>query len=70
MCEGEEMQTNPKFLTLPEAAQETGFSHWTLRKFLHDGKLTRYRLGSRVLLDRSEVMSLLRPQKIEPEVTR
>lgn len=54
-------QTN--FLTVEEAAQFVGLSHWTLRSWLHKGRLTKYKSVSRTLVNRSELLELLKPKK-------
>lgn len=54
------------FLTVDEAAQLTGYSHWTIRRWLEPGgKLTRYRAGSRVVVSRSELLELVKPKAEE-----
>ena len=46
-----------------EAAAWARLSHWTIRGWLRDGKLTRYRIGGRVLISRSELASLIKSNK-------
>lgn len=55
---------NTDFLTVEAAAQLAALSHWTLRRWLHLGRLTRYRLGKRTLVSRVELLQLLRPVKV------
>lgn len=58
------MQRTEDFLTVDEAAQLVGLSHWTIRKWLHTpGKLTCYRSASRTLVNRAELLDLVKPQK-------
>jgi excisionase family DNA binding protein len=59
------MQSKEDFLTVDEAARLTGFSHWSIRRWLRvsPGKLTRYKIGSRVVVSRSELLALLEPKK-------
>ena len=60
------MQSNAEFLTVDEAAQLTGFSHWSIRRWLgaFPPKLTRYKIGSRIVVSRSELLALLEPKKV------
>lgn len=51
------------FLTVDEAAQLTGYSHWTVRRWLDSGRLTRYRAGVRVVVRRGELLELVKPRK-------
>lgn len=51
------------FLTVDEAAELVGLSHWTIRKYIHDGKLQRYRSLSRTVVSRSELLELVKPKK-------
>jgi excisionase family DNA binding protein len=55
-----------EFLTVDEAAQLTGYSHWSIRRWLTlGGKLTRYRAGSRIVVSRAELLELVKPKKEE-----
>jgi excisionase family DNA binding protein len=54
------------FLTVDEAAQLVGLSHWTIRKYMHDAKLQRYVSGSRIVVSRSELLELLKPVRVRP----
>jgi hypothetical protein len=54
------------YLTVVEAAQLTGFSHWTVRSWLFKGLLTRYKRLSRTVVCRSELLDLLKPKKTCP----
>jgi excisionase family DNA binding protein len=53
------------FLTVDEAAQLVGHSHWTIRLWLRKSLLTRYKSGSRLVVSRSELLALLQPKKVE-----
>ena len=63
---------NPKFLTVEEAAQLVGVSHWTIRNWQSKaGKacLTRYKCGSnRTLVSRAELLEVVKAK--EEEVAR
>jgi len=61
------MQSNDDFLTVDEAARLTGFSHWSIRRWLSTSppKLTRYKIGSRIVVSRSELLVLMEPRKVE-----
>lgn len=53
-----------EFLTVDGAALLVGMSHWTIRRWLEPGgKLTRYRAASRVLVSRTELLGLVKPEK-------
>jgi excisionase family DNA binding protein len=56
---------NRAFMTVDEAAQLAGVTHWTVRLWLHKGKLTRYKSGQHPLIRRTELNELLRPRKAE-----
>ena len=51
------------FLTVDEAAQFVGLSHWTLRSWLQKGRLTKYKSGSRTLVSPAELLELLKPRR-------
>jgi excisionase family DNA binding protein len=42
---------NTLTMGLKEAAELTGLSHWTLRKYIRQGKLRAVKIGRRVLLE-------------------
>jgi hypothetical protein len=50
------------FLTVVEAAQLVGYSHWAIRLWLHQGKLTRYKSASRTVVSRKELLELVQPK--------
>jgi len=45
--------------SIQEAADLTGLSHWTLRKWAKDGKIETNKQGSRRLISESELERLL-----------
>ncbi|WP_409485128.1 excisionase family DNA-binding protein [Arsenicicoccus dermatophilus] len=52
----------PRYMTLQEAAIDTGFTVKTLRRWISDGRLPAYRFGGRVIRVRPEdVDALARP---------
>jgi hypothetical protein len=61
------MQNNNDFLTVDEAARLTGFSHWSIRRWLSTSppRLTRYKIGARTVINRAELLELVKPQKVE-----
>jgi excisionase family DNA binding protein len=59
-----ERKKNSDFLTIDEAAQLVGISHWTLRMWLRRGRLTRYKTVSRTVIRRSELLELTRPKRV------
>lgn len=54
-----------EFLTVDEAADLVSISHWTVRRWLDEGKLTRYKSASRTLVSRAELLALVKPKKVE-----
>jgi len=58
------MERANDFLTVDEAAHLIGLSHWTIRRWLELGKLTRYKAASRVMVSRPELLALLEPKKV------
>ncbi len=46
-------------LGVKEAAEAVGLSHWTIRKFIREGKLRSIRLGKRVLVEPEELERLI-----------
>jgi excisionase family DNA binding protein len=51
-------------LGLKEAAEAVGLSHWTIRKFIREGKLRSVRLGKRVLVEPEELQRLVEAGRI------
>lgn len=58
------MEKANDFLTVDEAAQLVGLSHWTIRRWLELGKLNRYKAASRTMVNRTELLALLEPKKV------
>jgi excisionase family DNA binding protein len=69
--DGLDMKSNDTatdYLTVDDAAQLIGMSHWTIRRWLETGtggKLTRYRAGSRIVVSRAQLLELVAPKKEE-----
>jgi excisionase family DNA binding protein len=57
------MHSNADFMTVDDAADLVGCSHWTIRRWLELGKLTRYKALSRTMVSRYELLALLEPKK-------
>ena len=53
-----------EFLTVDEAAQLVGMSHWTIRRWAGT-RLTRYASMGRVVVSRAELLDLVKPKKAE-----
>jgi len=51
-------------LGVKEAAEAVGLSHWTIRKFIREGKLRSVRLGKRVLVEPGELGRLIEMGRI------
>jgi hypothetical protein len=49
------------FLTVEDAAQLAGISHWTVRSWLQKGSLTRYKSASRTVVSRAEILERVKP---------
>lgn len=56
----------PEFLTATEAAELLRCSRQRIYDLCSDGRLTRHKEGSRVLLARAEIVALLRPSRPRP----
>jgi excisionase family DNA binding protein len=52
-------QEKEKLRTIAHAADRTGLSHWTLRKWAQFGKITTHKLGGRRLIAESEIKRLI-----------
>jgi hypothetical protein len=50
---------NRKYLRVRGAADVAKLSHWTVRRYLTDGKLTRYKIGGVTLVDEGELLALI-----------
>jgi excisionase family DNA binding protein len=48
-----------------EAAELVGLSHWTIRVWIHRGRLTKYKAASRIVVSRSELLALVKPRREE-----
>ena len=46
-------------LGLKEAADAVGLSHWTLRQYIREGKISAIKLGRRVLIEPAELERLV-----------
>lgn len=44
---------------LKEASETLGISHWTLRRYIREGKIRVVRIGRRVLLEPAELARLV-----------
>jgi len=52
---------NDEYLTVEDAARLTGFSHWSIRRWI--GKeLTRYKSRGRILVSRTELLEMVKPK--------
>ena len=58
------MRKNDDFLTVDEAARLTGYSHWSIRRWVGT-ELTRYESRGRVLVSRAELLELVKPKRAE-----
>lgn len=54
----EEIAKRP-FLTLVEAGRLVRISAWTIRKYIIEGKLRRYRIGKRVVIARQDLIDFM-----------
>jgi excisionase family DNA binding protein len=53
------METAKLLWNVKEAGLALGLSHWTIRRYISDGKLRTVRLGRRVLVEPSECRRLV-----------
>jgi hypothetical protein len=53
---------NRKYLRVAGAADLAKLSPWTVRRYLTDGKLTRYKIGGATLVDEGELLALIRAE--------
>ena len=53
-----------QFVGVEEAGRTFGLSYWKVMHMLRTGKLTRYRVGSRVVVRLDELRELLTPRKV------
>jgi excisionase family DNA binding protein len=54
--------------SVTDAAKLLGISHWTLRAYVKNGKLTPVRIGRRVLLEEGELERFVETAKSVPSV--
>lgn len=60
-----------KLYDIPTAAQMLGgVSHWTVRAWLREGRLTPTRVGGRVMLSERELDRFLREEQTRPRKKR
>ncbi len=50
----------PEYLSVPEGAALLRVSHWTIRAWLKNKKLPRYKAGGRTLASRDSLLALIR----------
>ena len=62
-------QPEEQFLTVEAAAVLAGISHWTVRSWLSKGILIRYKAASRTVVDRFQLLDLVRPRVMPPPPT-
>ena len=51
--------------SVEQAARLLGISPWTVRRYIHDGKLNAVRIGRRVLLAEDELERLIARGQVE-----
>ena len=49
----------PLYISIKEGAALVRLSHWTLRAWLTQKRLTRYKIGGRTLIRRDELLGLV-----------
>lgn len=57
--------TEQRFLTVEEAAQLVGLSHWAIRRWIQKGLLTKFKVRQRTIVSRGELLALMEPK---PEI--
>ncbi len=50
------------YLRVEKAGEISTLSPWTIRQYLTSGKLTRYKIGGRTLVDEDELLALIRAE--------
>ena len=55
-------EMNRKYLRVRGAAEIAQLSPWTVRRYLSDGKLTRYKIGGATLVAEDELFALIRAE--------
>jgi excisionase family DNA binding protein len=59
------MRMNALTIGLRDAAELTGLSHWTLRRYIRDGRLAAVRIGRRVLLEPASLQRLIEQGRMD-----
>jgi excisionase family DNA binding protein len=59
------MRKQDGFLTIDEAAQVSGVTHWTIRRWLKTGRLTRYVSGFRPFVCCDELLTLVNTKTVQ-----
>ena len=57
------MKTVERLLSVQEAGEKLGLSCWTIRRWIKFAKITPVRLGSRVLVEESELQRIIESAK-------
>jgi excisionase family DNA binding protein len=56
--------TEQRFLTVEEAAQLAGLSHWAVRRWIQKGLLTKFKVRQRTIVSRRQLLALLEPTMV------
>lgn len=57
-----------RLLSVQEASERLGLSSWTIRRWIQLGKIRPVRLGSRVLLEQTELQRLVEiGKRVQPD---
>jgi hypothetical protein len=64
------METQREYVLIEAGEGLVGLKAWTLRQYLTQGKLTRYKCGRRTLLDKAELLSLVKAETKEEATQR
>lgn len=56
-------QLQPEYISIPEAAELVRVSPWTMRQWLTQGKVRRYKCIGRTLVSKGEVLALVQPEE-------
>jgi len=59
MAKRKELMSERLTIGLVEASEALGISHWTLRRYIREGKIRAVRIGRRVLVEPAELMKLV-----------
>ena len=60
------MKTGERLLSVQEAGERLGLSSWTIRRWINLAKIIPVRLGSRVLVEESELQRIIESGKQPP----